>query len=216
MPYTHAHKTKSKERILKSATKLFFRFGFDNVSINQVMKLAKMTHGAFYSHFESKEALYKASILETLKNSSARRLAKAPFSIDHLMQLAGNLLTLSEQAQPSLENVLFNEIGSEKPEIRNLYEKSYSSTLELLETRIAALSKLNKMSFGLNQAMIEEKSRAILATLVGAIAIAKSIQSEEEIRRILIIAQNQVLTILGVAELRSCEAAQTDQDPSWP
>jgi len=216
MPYTHEHKNKSKERILKSATELFFRFGFDKVSINQVMKLAKMTHGAFYSHFESKEALYKASILETLKNSSARRLAKAPLSIDHLMQLADNLLTLSKQAQPSLENVLFNEIGSEKPEIRNLYEKSYSSTLRLLETRIAALSKLNKMSFGLNQAMIEEKSRAILATLVGAIAIAKSIQSEEEIRRILIVAQNQVLTILGVAELRSYEAAQTDLDPSWP
>ena len=201
MPYTHEHKTESKERILKSATELFFRFGFDKVSINQVMKLAKMTHGAFYSHFESKEALYKASILETLKNSSTRRLAKAPFSIHHLMQLAGNMLTLSEQAQPSPENVLFNEIGSENPEIRNLYEKSYSSTLRLLETRITALSKLNKVPFGLNQAMIEEKSRAILATLVGAIAVAKSIQNEAEIRRILTIAQNQVLTILGVAEL---------------
>jgi hypothetical protein len=55
--------------------------------------------------------------------------------------------------------------------------------------------------FGLNQAMIEEKSRAILATLVGAIAVAKSIPNEVEIRRILTIAQNQVLTILGVAEL---------------
>ena len=56
MPYSPDHKSKSKERILASATELFGRFGFDKVSINQVMKLARMTHGAFYAHFESKEA----------------------------------------------------------------------------------------------------------------------------------------------------------------
>ena len=49
MPYSTDHKAKSKERILQSATKLFCRYGFEKVSISQVMKLAKMTHGAFYA-----------------------------------------------------------------------------------------------------------------------------------------------------------------------
>lgn len=204
MPYTSEHKSQTKERILLSATELFCRFGFDKVSINQVMKLARMTHGAFYAHFESKEALYKASFLETLKSSSSGRLAKGPFSITHLIQLVSNLLnlrTLSEQARPSPENVLFNEIGSDSMEIRNLYEKSYLSILKLLEKRITALGKLKKVPFVANQSTVTEKSRAILAAVVGAVAIAKSIQSEEEIRRVLTAAQNQVLTILGVKEL---------------
>jgi TetR/AcrR family transcriptional repressor of nem operon len=201
MPYTPEHKSKSKERILESATELFCRFGFDKVSINQVMKLARMTHGAFYAHFDSKEALYKASFLQTLKNSSARRLAKAPLSINHLTQLVKNLLnlrTLSEQTQPSPENFLFNEIGSDSSEIRQLYEKSYVSLLKLLEKRIRALSRLNKIPIVAGPTKVADKSRAILATLVGAVAIARSIQSDEEIRKILTIAQNQILTILGV------------------
>ncbi len=204
MPYTLEHKTRSKERILESATELFCRFGFDKVSINQVMKLAKMTHGAFYAHFESKEALYKASFLQTLNGSSTGRLAKAPFSIKHLTQIASNLLNLralSEQSRPSPENILFNEIGSDSAEIRSLYEKSYLGVLKILEKRITALSKLNKVSFAASQITIAEKSRAMLAALVGAVAIAKSIQSEEERQRILTAAQNQILTMLGVSEL---------------
>lgn len=204
MPYTAEHKLRSKERILLSATELFCRFGFDKVSINQVMKLAKMTHGAFYAHFESKEALYKASFLQTLAGSSTGRLAKAPFSIGHLTQLANNMLNLralSEQSRPSPENILFNEIGSDSQEIRLLYEKSYLEVLKILEKRITALSKLNKLSFAVNQATIKQKSRAILASLVGAVAIARSIQSEEERRRILTAAQDQILTLLGISEL---------------
>ncbi|MCP4431974.1 MAG: TetR/AcrR family transcriptional regulator [Gammaproteobacteria bacterium] len=206
MPYTAEHKLKSKERILLSATELFCRFGFDKVSINQVMKLAKMTHGAFYAHFESKEALYKASFLQTLDGSTSGRLAKAPFSINHLTQLASNLLNLralSEQSRPSPENILFNEIGSDSAEIRQLYEKSYLSILKILEKRITALCKLKKLSLARNQATIADRSRVILASLVGAVAIAKSIQSEEERCRILSAAQDQILIMLGVVEFSS-------------
>ena len=210
MPYTLEHKIRSKERILESATELFCRFGFDKVSISQVMKLAKLTHGAFYAHFESKEALYKASFLQTLNGSSTGRLAKAPFSIKHLTQLASNLLNLralSEQSRPSPENLLFNEIGSESVEIRQLYEKSCLGVLKILEKRITALSKLKRTSFACNSQLINERSRAILASLVGAVAIAKSIQSEEERRNILNAAQNQILTMLGVSELTGPGAA---------
>ena len=203
MPYTLEHKTRSKERILESATELFCRFGFDKVSINQVMKLAKMTHGAFYAHFESKEALYKASFLQTLNGSSTGRLSKAPFSIQHLTQIASNLLNLralSEHSRPSPENMLFNEIASDRAEIRSLYEKSYLGVLKILEKRIIALSKLNKICIP-TQTSVAEKSRAMLAVLVGAVAIAKSIQSEDERQLILTAAQNQILTMLGVSEL---------------
>ena len=63
MPYAKEHKARSKDLILNSAVELFSRYGFDKVSIGQIMNAAKMTHGAFYANFESKEALYPASFL---------------------------------------------------------------------------------------------------------------------------------------------------------
>ncbi|HKI73270.1 MAG TPA: TetR/AcrR family transcriptional regulator [Pseudomonadales bacterium] len=205
MPYSREHKFRSRERILKSATELFCRYGFDKVSINQVMNLAKMTHGAFYAHFESKEALYKESFLEALKNSRAARLAKAPFSLRHLTQLVTNYLNLrdlTEQSGPGPETILFNDIGSDRSEIKQIYEQSYFSLLKLLETRIVALGKLKKLPFSVESSIVRQRARAIMAMLVGAVAIARSIQSDEERRRLLAAAQDQILVMLGVAEAR--------------
>ena len=203
MPYTIEHKLRSKDRILKSATELFCRYGFDKVSIGQIMKLARMTHGAFYAHFESKEALYNASVFETIKRSRAGRLVKGPFSLKHLTSLVTDYLNLRDpenQQAPGPESILFNDIGSDNDEIKKLYEKSYLSLLELLETRITALSRLNKLPFAADRETIAEKSRAILASLVGAVAIAKSIPHEEEQQNILMTAQKQIFSILGVSE----------------
>ena len=203
MPYSKAHKSRSKDRILKSATELFCRYGFDKVSIGQIMKLARMTHGAFYAHFESKEALYNASVFETLNRSHAGRLVKGPFSIKALTSLVTDYLNLrdsKQQAEPGPEAILFNDIGSDNLEIRKLYEKSYQNLRELLETRITALCKLGKLPFAPDSDTVAEKSRAILASLVGAVAIAKSIPQEEEQQTILLTAQKQIFAILGVNE----------------
>jgi AcrR family transcriptional regulator len=203
MPYSKAHKTQSKDRILESATELFSRYGFDKVSISQIMKLARMTHGAFYAHFESKEALYNASFFETLKRSRAGRLVKGPFSISNLTSLVTDYLNLRDtkkKPEPGPETILFNEIGSDNDEIKRLYERSYQSLKELLETRINALCRLNKLPFQAESEAVAEKSRAIIASLVGAVAIAKSIPHEEEQQNILLTAQKQIFAILGVNE----------------
>ncbi|PMR71400.1 TetR/AcrR family transcriptional regulator [Halomonas heilongjiangensis] len=203
MPYSAAHKARSRERILTSATELFCRYGFDKVSIGQIMKLAKMTHGAFYAHFESKEALYNASIHETLEGSRAARLVKGPLSVKHLTALVANYWNLQELArkhEPGPETVLFNEIGNENAEIRTLFEASYQRMRKMLETRLIALSRLKKLPFEPDRKVIAEKSRAILASLVGAVAIAKSLPEEEERRNILEAAQRQILLMLGVKE----------------
>ena len=113
MPYPKDQKIKSRARILKSATELFFRYGFQKVSINQIMKEARMTHGAFYAHFESKEALFSASFLETLKDRGRARLVKAPLPVKKLIALATSYLNLRQQEnlEPAPETLLFNEIG---------------------------------------------------------------------------------------------------------
>ncbi len=58
MPYPAGHRANVKKNIINSARKLFNRHGFENVSLNQIMAGAGLTHGGFYSYFESKSDLY--------------------------------------------------------------------------------------------------------------------------------------------------------------
>tara|TARA_R110002012_G_scaffold5202_12_gene23927 strand:+ start:1000 stop:1641 length:642 start_codon:yes stop_codon:yes gene_type:complete len=203
MPNPNSRKSKTKERILASATELFSRNGFNKVSIGQIMKLAKMTHGAFYAHFSSKEALYHASVRLTLDNTRTARLVKGPLSLQHLTELVDNYCNLQEleaKQRPGPEAVLFNEIGSEKAEIRTLFEASYLRMKKMLETRLRALGKLKKLPFADDRQVIADKSRVILASLIGAVAIAKSLPGEAERKQVLIATQRQILLMLGVSE----------------
>jgi len=58
MPYPVGHRAAVKRRIVGSARRLFNRHGFDNVSLGQIMAGAGLTHGGFYSYFDSKSELY--------------------------------------------------------------------------------------------------------------------------------------------------------------
>jgi TetR/AcrR family transcriptional repressor of nem operon len=203
MPYSKDHKSRSKERILQAATELFCRYGFDKVSISQIMKLARMTHGAFYAHFESKEALYNESLLETFRRSRLARLTKGPFSVKQLTALVTdylNLRELKEKSGPGPESILFNEVGSDRIEIKRLYEEAYERMRKMVETRITALGRLKKLPFATDKEVVAEKSRTILASLVGAVVIARSLPREEEQSQILVAAQKQIISMLGADE----------------
>lgn len=63
MPYSSDHRVETKNRIIKSARRLFNRHGFDCVTIEQIMENAGLTHGGFYRHFASKGDLY-AEVLD--------------------------------------------------------------------------------------------------------------------------------------------------------
>jgi len=58
MPYSPTHRIEIKRRIIDSARKLFNRHGFERVSLDQIMAGAGLTHGGFYSYFDSKSDLY--------------------------------------------------------------------------------------------------------------------------------------------------------------
>ncbi|HLY29403.1 MAG TPA: TetR/AcrR family transcriptional regulator [Ktedonobacterales bacterium] len=57
MPYTKEHKQRTRQRILKAAARAFRTEGIAGVSVPAVMQSAGLTHGGFYAHFASKDAL---------------------------------------------------------------------------------------------------------------------------------------------------------------
>jgi TetR/AcrR family transcriptional regulator, transcriptional repressor for nem operon len=58
MPYPAGHRDNVRKKIIQAARRLFNRDGFENVSVNQIMKAAGLTRGGFYSYFPSKSDLY--------------------------------------------------------------------------------------------------------------------------------------------------------------
>ena len=201
MPYPKDQKDKSKLRILDASIELFSRYGFDKVSIGEIMRKAKMTHGAFYAHFDSKEALFNASFTETVKRSRAARLIKGPLSVKHLTNLVThywNLHELAKRGDPGPEVILFNEAGTKNEEVKELFEDSYNHLKKILENRLIALGKLKQIPLHPDREIAADKARAMLSLLVGAVVVAKSISEPDERRKILESAQHQILSQLGV------------------
>jgi AcrR family transcriptional regulator len=66
MSYPAEHRRLTKQKIVRSARRLFNRRGFDTVSIDDVMADAGLTHGSFYSYFESKGDLYAEAVTQIL------------------------------------------------------------------------------------------------------------------------------------------------------
>ena len=61
MRYSAEETAEKHQRILREASQMFRERGFQNVTVAEVMKAAGLTHGAFYSHFDSKESLMAAA-----------------------------------------------------------------------------------------------------------------------------------------------------------
>jgi AcrR family transcriptional regulator len=58
MPYPDGHREQVREKIIRSARRLFNQRGFESVSVNEIMADAGLTRGGFYSYFKSKDDLY--------------------------------------------------------------------------------------------------------------------------------------------------------------
>ncbi|MEM6278028.1 MAG: TetR/AcrR family transcriptional regulator [Verrucomicrobiota bacterium] len=66
-------KANAKERILDTAGKLFFRHGYSEVGINEIIATAETAKASFYQHYPSKEALCEAWLSDVHDRSELSR-----------------------------------------------------------------------------------------------------------------------------------------------
>jgi TetR/AcrR family transcriptional regulator, transcriptional repressor for nem operon len=72
MRMTSDRKAETRERIIAAAGRLFRQHGIDSAGVDAIMHAAGLTHGGFYSHFASKEALVAEVSAASLARSAAR------------------------------------------------------------------------------------------------------------------------------------------------
>ena len=72
----------NREIIVEAATRLFRERGIHGISVSDVMAAAGLTHGGFYGHFESREALATEACNRAFEQSSERWQARVEQSAD--------------------------------------------------------------------------------------------------------------------------------------
>lgn len=64
MRYSQQHKQTVRQKIIRTAGRLFRHKGYNAVSIDSLMLAAGLTRGGFYCHFSSKAELYEAALAD--------------------------------------------------------------------------------------------------------------------------------------------------------
>ena len=72
MRITKEKKQENHDRIVAIASELFRERGFDGVGVADLMEKAGLTHGGFYNHFASKEALIAEAAAKGFVETSER------------------------------------------------------------------------------------------------------------------------------------------------
>ena len=124
----------AKERLLNSAKELFSRRGYSNTTVEDIVKHAGLSKGAFYFYFKSKEKL-----MEELVNAMAERtiqimerwLRKEVSAEDAIKgHIEDFLIECYEDRH--IAYVLFFELLCSKEDFRRLHQKHMGNIRELL------------------------------------------------------------------------------------
>ncbi|HIO93076.1 MAG TPA: TetR/AcrR family transcriptional regulator [Leucothrix mucor] len=179
MPLTTEHKKQSRKKILESAFYLFTEYGFENISIDQVMKRADLTRGAFYAHFSSKSDLYRESLSFSTLNSSLLKPKEAALSDeDWIGLLLREYLNIDHNDDVSATRCplafLTTDIALRDSTIRSTYSDIYKG----MNRRILEYTKSYSDCD-------EGKMLAITSMLIGGVAISRALNDEETREKVL-------------------------------
>ena len=187
MDPTPTRKQLSHERIVDAAARAIRRHGYAGVGVADVMKDAGLTHGGFYAHFASRDALLVEAIERAGRGSAATiarnaEAAKAtgasPFRALVESYLADGLLKAVEAGCPVA--ALCSEMPRQAPDVR-----------KASSTRVQSLVKY--VGRCLSPQVPPDQAGVIAATLVGSLQVARAIGSVEQGKTLLAASRRALL-----------------------
>lgn len=162
----------SHERILDAAARAVRRAGVAGVGVAEVMKEAGLTHGGFYAHFDSRDALLADALEHAGKQSNARVLERMRARTDAGETLFSALVSeyLSEPHMQALElGCPVAAVGSDMP-------RAQESLREVSKGRVRALAAL--VGHALPPESPAGNAWTVAAALVGALQMARVLGPE--------------------------------------
>jgi TetR/AcrR family transcriptional regulator, transcriptional repressor for nem operon len=172
-------KEETRERILRAAARALRKHGYEGVGVADVMKEVGLTHGGFYAHFKSRDALLAAAAEQEGVESSEHlsRVIAAAKPGQELMALVDAYLSDGHVAAPE-QGCAIAAAGSEVPrqqaDVRRVATRRIKDIIGLIERQFP--------EWGKNAA--HDKAMGIAATLVGSVVLARAVDDAQLSRSI--------------------------------
>ena len=180
-------------RILETAARAIRRGGFHGVGVADIMKDAGLTHGGFYAHFSTRDAML-AEALERAGNDSAERLitsitATREPGVSFFKALVEGYL--SEQHLRACESgcpvaALVSEMPRQTPEVRAAGARRVTSLMALIGAAMPDGAQSDSVI-------------AVVSQLIGALQLARALGDNAEGHTVLASARRHLLAQFDTA-----------------
>lgn len=192
-------KRESLTRILDAGAARLRADGPDGPAIGKVMQDAGLTHGAFYSHFASKDELAIAAFRHGLAESRPRWIGKKPDASwgARAARLARGYLNRTHRDDRA-DSCAFSAIGSDAArmpaEFRAAYEEELRKTLNAMGGRPVDEAQEHELY---------DEAIATLALCIGGLVLSRAVESESFSSRILRVCRNAVAQMGAAVDERA-------------
>ncbi len=169
-----AAKDATHERIVAVAARAIRRSGYDGTGVADIMKEAGLTHGAFYAHFDSREAMLAEAAARACAESAAAAaavVAKLPAG-EALQAMLGAYLSKAHVEHAEIGcplAALGSETSRQAPEVRRVATRHLKEMIDLLA----------RQSPDWGQPGAHERAMVTLSTMVGALLLARAVDEPE-------------------------------------
>jgi AcrR family transcriptional regulator len=180
-------KQETHDRIVRTAAAAIRKHGFQGISVADLMEEAGLTHGGFYAHFESRDAML-AEALDHAANQSLDRLSKAADGVapeDALEKTVDSYLSDRHVAEPE-RGCTLAALGSEtvrqSPEVRRVATRRVREMADLIERQMSGWGKSTR----------HEDALGVMSTIVGALLISRAVDDPQLSKQIRTAAKRMV------------------------
>ncbi len=193
MRYRAEHKERTRERVLAEAVRALKVDGPNKLGVAEVMKATGLTHGGFYVHFPSKDALVAEAIEAAFAESRSlydQAAADRP-PREALAGLISSYVSEAHRDRPERGCVL-PALSGELPRMSDDARKRYADGLRHMTVRISSL--LDRLGVADAAAL----APSMVAEMVGAVALARAVPDAVQSSEIIGSSRHALLKRAGV------------------
>ena len=168
MRYSREHKLETHARIVKKASVRLREKGAHGVGVADLMKDAGLTHGGFYAHFDSREALVIEAFAYAMDRGTEhwRKLTEGTPPENRLAAIVDSYLSTLHRDNPGHGCAippLGAEIAREGPKTRKAFASRVERMIDTVGTQIADVPPK----------AARKQAMAAVATMVGTLVLAR-------------------------------------------
>jgi TetR/AcrR family transcriptional repressor of nem operon len=195
MRYSREHKLETHARIVKKASVRLREKGAHGIGVADLMKEAGLTHGGFYAHFDSREALVIEAFGYAMDRGTERwrKVAEQTPPDKRLSTIVDSYLTPTHRDDPGngcAVPTLGAEIARESPKTRKAFAAKLERMLDLMADQILDVPRKTA----------RKQAMATLATMMGTVVMSRIAGTGEFSDEILEAGREAVLGRTGPAK----------------